>query len=79
MVARSPTPGVVCRFPFPIEGRQAFYVIDWHGHRSELRIVEDDETEAEVIEHLSAALWVTRPRGASAGGAPLPLPRLRLV
>lgn len=68
----------VCRFPFPIDGRPAFYVVDWHGDRSELRIVEADETEDEVIESLSDALWLVRPRGASSE-AQARQPRLRLL
>ena len=80
MAASAATKPSVCRYPFTVEGRPAFYVIDWHGVRSELRIVEEDETEDEVIQHLSDALWAVRPRGASEVEAPdQRRPRLRLL
>lgn len=43
---------VVCKFPFPVEGRPAFYLVDWKGFEHELRVVGEDETEREVIEEL---------------------------
>lgn len=79
MVAPSPDKPCVCRYPFQIDGRSAFYVVDWHGVRSELRVVEEDETEDEVIDYLSGALWSLRPRGTSVSGAPVQRPRLRLL
>lgn len=72
---KSPEPGVYRALGL-IEGCPAFYVIDYHGARSEDWIVGEDETEADVIERLSAALWLVRPRGAGAAKAPRPVLRL---
>lgn len=72
---KNPKPGVYRCF-YPIDGRPAFYVIDYHGARSEDRRVEEDELETEVIADLSAALWAVRPREA---GARAPRPVLRLL
>lgn len=78
MMAASRTPeAVVCKFFGLINGRPAFYVVDWHGVESELHVVGEDETEDEVIERLSDALWVTRPRGK--GAASVQRPHLRLL
>lgn len=77
MPARQIPVAVVCKFPFPVDGRPAFYVVDYHGVESELTLVDEGETEQEVIDRLSDALWVTRPRGAS--GRPVPRPLLRLL
>jgi hypothetical protein len=67
---------VVCKFFGLIEGRPAYFCVDWHGVESELTIVAEDETEPEVIERLSDALWVTRPRGKGVGQLQRPLLRL---
>lgn len=45
-------PGVY-RFFALIDGRPAFYVVDWNGIEHELRIVGEDEHEGEVIAELS--------------------------
>jgi hypothetical protein len=66
MVAHPPPDPGVYRYFALIDGCPAFYVVDYHGVQSELRVVDGDETEAEIIEHLSAALWAVRPRGDSA-------------
>lgn len=71
----SPKTGVY-RHGVLVDGRVAFYVIDYHGTQSEDWLVEADETEAEVIERLSAALWLVRPRGA---GVRASRPILRLL
>lgn len=52
---KSPEPGVY-RFFGLIEGRAAFFYIDWRGIEHPLRIVQDDETEDEVIAELDAAM-----------------------
>lgn len=51
----STAPGVY-RFFGLIEGRAAFFYIDWRGVEHPLRIVADDETEDEVIAELDAAM-----------------------
>lgn len=76
MAAASKPVAVVCKFPFQVDGRSAYYVIDWHGVESELHVVGEDETEGDVIERLSVALWVTRPRGNGVGPVQRPLLRL---
>lgn len=76
MVAHRLHEPAVCRLSFLIEGRAAFYVIDWHGIRSEVTVVEDGESEDEVIDRLSGALWMTRPRGASSEAGLRPQLRL---
>lgn len=68
---------VVCKFFGLVDGRPAFYVVDWHGVASEVHVVGEDETEEEVIERLSDALWVTRPRGSDV--VPVQRPLLRLL
>lgn len=78
MAARkSPEPGVYRTFD--LDGQPAFYTVDWHGVRSEDRIVAEDETMEEVIADLSDALWLVRPRGRGAGGARGRQPVLRLL
>lgn len=77
MMAATESPkAVVCRATYVIDGRPAYYVIDWHGVRSEDWVVGEDETEQEVIDRLSSALWMVRPRGA---GARPQRPLLRLL
>jgi hypothetical protein len=76
MVAQHTRKPGVYRRAFLIDGRPAFYVIDWHGVESEETIVEEGETEREVIDRLSAALWLVRPRGSA---AQVPRPVLRLL
>lgn len=81
MVARkTPEPGVY-RFIGLLDGRPAFYTIDYHGQRSVERIVGEDESEAEVIADLSDALWALRPRESRPGGGAVRAPRpvLRLL
>lgn len=77
MAAKRKPVAVVCKFPFPIDSRPGYYVIDWHGVESDVTLVEDGETEQEVIDRLSDALWVTRPRGANVGE--VQRPHLRLL
>ena len=48
-------PGVY-RYWFLIDGRQAFFYVDWQGSEHPLRVVGDDETEAEVIAELESAM-----------------------
>jgi hypothetical protein len=55
MAAHDSEPGVY-RFFGLIEGRSAFFYIDWRGIEHPLRIVQDDETEDEVIAELDAAM-----------------------
>lgn len=64
MESRNPEAGVF-RFAFLIDGRPAFYTIGYHGERSEPRRVDEDETEAEVIDDLADALWLLRPASSS--------------
>lgn len=52
MAARKPPEPGVYRFPFLIDDRPAFYLVDWKGFEHELRVVGEDETEREVIEEL---------------------------
>ena len=77
MAAQQKPAAVVCKFFGLIDGRPAYYVIDWHGVESDVTPVGEDETEQEVIDRLSDALWVTRPRGVS--GGPVQRPLLRLL
>lgn len=72
---QKPKPGVYRR-GFLIDGKVAFFVVDYHGVESEETLVEEGETEREVIERLRAALWLVRPRGA---GVRPPRPVLRLL
>ena len=76
MAAQKKPVAVVCKFFGLIDGRPAYFVVDWHGVESELHVVGEDETEEEVIERLSDALWVTRPRGGGVGLVQRPLLRL---
>lgn len=76
MVAQEKPSAVVCKFIGLIDGRPAYYVVDWHGVESDVTVVAEDETEQEVIDRLSDALWVTRPRGKGVGPVPRPLLRL---
>lgn len=69
MLARTvPEPGVY-RFFALIDGRPAYYTIDWHGVESEPRRVDEYETEQEVIDDLADALWLLKPRGPNGKGA----------
>ena len=76
MAAAKKPVAVVCKFLGLIDGRPAYYVVDWHGVESDVTVVGEDETEREVIERLSDALWVTRPRGNGVGQVQRPLLRL---
>lgn len=76
MAAAEKPVAVVCKFPFLIDGRPGYFVCDWHGAESDVTVVGEDETEQEVIDRLSDALWVTRPRGKGAGQVQRPLLRL---
>lgn len=76
MAAAQKPVAVVCKFPFPVNGQVGFYVVDYHGVESELTLVEEGETEQEVIDRLSDALWVMRPRG---NGVSAQRPHLRLL
>lgn len=56
MVAhKSLEPGVY-RFFALIDGRPAFFYIDWRGAEHPLRVVERYETEEEVVAELEAAM-----------------------
>lgn len=46
-----PDPGVY-RFMALIDGCAAFYIVDWHGVESDVRIVEEGETESQVVAEL---------------------------
>lgn len=78
-----PPEATVYRFFGLIEGRPAFYTVDWHGVESPLRIVAEDERESDVIAELSDWLEATYPYSSSASqrdrSAPSPQPRLRLL
>lgn len=78
MAAHATPPAGVYR-TFDLDDRPAFYTIDWHGVRSEDRIVGEDETIEEVIADLSDALWVVKPRGRGAGAGRERQPVLRLL
>lgn len=79
MVAKQiPEPGVY-RFFALIDGRVAFYTIDWHGVESELRVVSDDETEDQVIADMSDTLTSIRPRRGGGGRQSGRGPLLRLI
>lgn len=78
---RIPESGVY-RFPFLIDGRPAFYTVDWHGVESDVRVVGDDERESDVIRELDAFLEATHPsrrRGGSSRQGASSRPLLRLL
>jgi hypothetical protein len=62
---KSPEPGVY-RFFGLIEGRSAFFYIDWRGVEHPLRIVGEDDTEAGVIAELEEAMGPRPSRSRSA-------------
>lgn len=73
-----PEPGV---YPSAhlIDGRPAYFVIDYHGVQSEDYIVGEHETEQQVIAYLADALWAVRPRGVGRDRGRGERPGLRLV
>ena len=68
-------PGVYPCF-YQIDGRPAYFVVDWYGEQSEDRRVDEFETDEEVIAYLADALWAVRPRGT---GVRVQRPVLRLL
>jgi hypothetical protein len=54
-VRSSPEPGVY-RYFVLIEGRPAYYYIDWSGLEHPVRVVGEEETEEEVIAALESAM-----------------------
>lgn len=55
MVAhKRPKPGVYLS-PFLFDGRPAYYLVDWHGVRSDIRVVGETESEEEVVAELRAS------------------------
>lgn len=60
----------VYRFPFPVDGRPAVYVVNWDGSESDPWPIFEDEIEQEVVDDLADALWRARPsRSSGRGGA----------
>lgn len=53
-----------------IDGRPAFYTVDWHGVESDLRVVGEDETVDGVIQDLAEELGAAMPTPAGASGRP---------
>lgn len=66
MAQEKPEVGVY-RCAHLINGSPAYVVVDWHGVESEERLVAEWETEEDVIEELSNALWLTRPKRGKRG------------
>lgn len=76
-----PTEPGVYRFFALIDGRPAYYIVDYDGVEHDARVVSEFETERQVIDELREALWFMNPRrrGAKYPKEPSRQPPLRLL
>ncbi len=70
-VARTKSEPGVYRYFVLIDGRPAFYYIDWDGAEHPLRVVGEGESEASVIAELEAAMGPSRSRSSRRDRPPL--------
>ncbi len=79
MAARQvPEPGVY-RFFALIDGRPAYFIVDWHGVESEMRILGNGEHEADVVRELEEELGEPPSPSPSADRHRVRRPVLRLL
>lgn len=70
MVAHSLFEPGVYRCHYLIDGRAAFYTVEWNGSESVERVVGEDESEEEVIQQMAYELGLRYPTtGSSYAGA----------
>lgn len=81
MPARQSPEAGVYRCSYLIDGRPAYFIVDYHGAEHDDRRVHEHETEQEVREELQEALWFMNPRrrGGRYPSAPSRQPPLRLL
>jgi hypothetical protein len=66
MVARRLDTGVYRYFAL-VDGRSAFYTIDWNGVESDLRVVQEGESEDRVIQEMAKQLGAMHPPSRASG------------
>lgn len=62
MAAKHMPEAGVYRCFYLIDGRPAYYIVDYHGVEHEDRIVGEGERERDVIDELSEVLWFMNPQ-----------------